>query len=118
MQVRTRAVGRGRRCRERRTGLRGIPHAFHAADRLKHKGRLAHSSFALYHDILPGFYVSPEGARELRSAAEILAVDCFPVLERIHDLLLLTVLHYAVLHNKRIVPNCVIARKGPTELCL
>ena len=31
---------------------------FHAADRFKHEGSLAHAPFALHHDVLAGFHVS------------------------------------------------------------
>ena len=96
----------------------GMEHrdAFHAANRLKHEGRLAHAPFSLHHDVLPGFHVSLEDAREFRPAAEVFAANGFPVLERIHDfsplaVLHYAVLHYAVLHNGCIVPNRAAAGK-------
>jgi hypothetical protein len=71
----------------------------------------------LHHDVLAGFHVSLEDARELRPAAEVLAVNGLSVLEGIHDfpplaVLHYAILHYAVLHNECIVPNCADAGKG------
>ena len=91
--------------------------AFHAANRFKHEGCLAHAPFALHHDVLSGFHVSLEDARELRSAAEVLAVNGLSILEGIHGfpplaVLHYAILHYAVLHNECIVPNCADACKG------
>ena len=90
--------------------------AFHPSHGFKHKGRLAHSSFSLNKDILPGFDVLPKAFCQLRPLTEVFSVNGASVLERVHASILYcvwyyTVLYYTILYNARIVSNpCVSLR--------